>query len=236
MNDKPDSFKRPPKKYQPKGLAILYEDRDILVVNKSSGLLTIATSREKEHTAYFLLNEYVKKGNSKSHSRIFIVHRLDRDTSGVIIFAKSEQAKRFLQEKWDNVKKKYFAIIHGSLSQKEGVITSYLAENSIHKMYSVDDPARGKLAKTGYKIIRESKQYSLVEIDLFTGRKNQIRVHFADKGCPVVGDKLYGVKEKGIGRLALHAASLTIYHPFSNKEMTFEAKIPPVFTSLLNRK
>jgi len=234
MKEYQKQFKRPPKKYQPKGLSILYEDRDILVVDKMSGLLTISSGREKENTAYHLLTDYVRKGNNKSKKRIFIVHRLDRDTSGIIIFAKNGQAKRFLQEEWQKFKKTYYAIVHGTLSEKKGIITSYLAENCIHKMYSVDDSEKGKLAKTGYKVLKETKKYSLLEVNLITGRKNQIRIHFFEKGHPVAGDKMYGEKAKGIRRLALHAASITISHPYTKESMTFEAKIPDYFKSLVH--
>ncbi|MFC1839241.1 RluA family pseudouridine synthase [Thermodesulfobacteriota bacterium] len=227
------NFKRPPKRYQPKGLSILYEDHDILVVDKMSGLLTVSTEKVRENTAYYLLNTYVRKGNQKSRNRIFIVHRLDRDTSGIIIFAKNENAKRFLQDEWHGFKKKYYAVVHGSLSKKEGVITSYLVENLAHKMYSVNDPEKGKFAKTGFKVIRESKKYSLLEIDLLTGRKNQIRAHFSEKGFPVAGDKMYGKKDKGIKRLTLHAASITILHPDTKEKMTFETTVPAYFKSLV---
>lgn len=228
------NFKSPPKRYQPRGLSILYEDHDILVVDKMSGILTVSTEKVRENTAYYRLNTYVRKGNQKSRNRVFIVHRLDRDTSGVIVFAKNENAKRYLQEEWQKFTKKYYAVVHGTLPQKEGVITSYLAENRAHKMYSVNDPEKGKLAKTGYKVLRESKKYSLLEIDLLTGRKNQIRVHFSQQGCPVAGDKKYGEKEKGIKRLALHAASLTIIHPDTKETMTFETKVPAYFKTLVN--
>lgn len=234
MHERQKNFKRPPQKFQPRGLSILYEDRDILVVDKTDGLLTVSTDRIKENTAYFLLNDYVRKGVQKSRNRIFIVHRLDRDTSGILIFAKNENAKRYLQDEWPRFEKKYYAVVHGTLPKKEGVITSYLAENSIHKMYSVDDPQRGKLAKTGYKVLKESIKYSLVEIDLLTGRKNQIRAHFSEKGYPVAGDKMYGKKEKGIKRLALHAFSITISHPHTKEMMTFEAKVPTYLQSLAN--
>ena len=234
MRESQKSFKRPPKKYQPRGLSILYEDHDILVVDKRSGLLTVSTEKVRENTAYYLLNTYVRKGNQKSRNRIFIVHRLDRGTSGIIIFAKNENAKRFLQDEWHGFKKKYYAVVHGSLSKKEGVITSYLVENRAHKMYSVNDPEKGKFAKTGFKVMRESKKYSLLEIDLLTGRKNQIRVHFSEISCPVVGDKRYGEKEKGIKRLTLHAVSITILHPYTKEKMTFETKVPTYFKSLLN--
>jgi tRNA pseudouridine32 synthase/23S rRNA pseudouridine746 synthase/23S rRNA pseudouridine1911/1915/1917 synthase len=234
MRKSQKSFKSPPRRYQPRGLSILYEDHDILIVDKMSGLLTVSNEKVRENSAYYLLNKYVRKGNQKSRNRIFIVHRLDRDTSGIIVFAKNGNAKRYLQKEWRGFKKKYYAVVHGTLPKKEGVITSYLAENRFHKMYSVDDPKKGKLAKTGYKVLRESKKYSLLEIDLLTGRKNQIRVHFSEKGCPVAGDKMYGEKEKGIKRLALHAASINILHPYTKEKMTFEAKVPTYFKSLVN--
>lgn len=231
-------FKQPPKRFQPKGLNILYEDHYILVVDKRSGLLSISTDRIKENTAHYLLNEYVKKGNQKSKNRVYIVHRLDRDTSGVLVFAKTEKAKEFLQKEWEHFDKKYYAVVHGVLDQKEGLITSYLRENSIHRMYSVTDPDKGKLAKTEYKVIRESSKYSLLLIKLLTGRKNQIRVHFAEKGHAVAGDKSYGLKDNDtdIKRLMLHAAYMRINHPLSGEEMIFEAPVPAYFTSQVNRK
>jgi len=208
-----------------------------VVVDKTSGLLTVNTDRLHETTAYFLLTDYVRKGNPKSKNQVFIVHRLDRDTSGVIVFAKNAAAKRFLQDEWSTFQKKYIAVVHGTLDEKEGVISSYLAENSIHRMYSVKDPAFGKLAKTGYKVLRESDKYSLLEIDLQTGRKNQIRVHFAEKGHPVVGDKSYGRKEeRSIKRLALHAASLSLKHPYSKEEMTFDTRMPTYFRKLMTNQ
>jgi tRNA pseudouridine32 synthase/23S rRNA pseudouridine746 synthase/23S rRNA pseudouridine1911/1915/1917 synthase len=226
-------FKSPPKRYQPRGLSILYEDHDILVVDKMSGLLTVSTEKVTENTAYYRLTTYVRKGNQKAKNRVFIVHRLDRDTSGVIVFAKNENAKRFLQGEWHGFKKKYSAVIHGTLSEKEGVISSYLVENRAHKMYSVADPEKGKRAETGFKVLKESENYSLLEIDLLTGKKNQIRVHFAEKGFPVAGDKIYGKKDKGIKRLTLHSTSITLLHPKTKEMMFFEAKVPGYFYSLL---
>lgn len=233
MPEKSPAFKAPSKKHQPKGLTIIYEDRDIIVVNKIHGLLTVSTEREKDKTAHFILNEYVKKGNSKSKNRIYIVHRLDRDTSGILIFAKNENAKNHLQEGWEKFNKTYFALVHGSLEEKEGTITSYLTENKAFQMYSVKDPNKGKLSTTNYEVIKENSKYSLLKINLITGRKHQIRVHLSEKEHPVVGDKVYGLKDKGIRRLVLHAASLTITHPFSKKEMTFETEIPTYFRSLI---
>lgn len=232
MQEKQKPFKRPPKRYQPRGLSILHEDRDILVVDKVSGLLTVGTERIRENTAYFLLNDYVRKGNPKSRHRIFIVHRLDRDTSGVIVFAKSESAKRHLQAEWQGFQKTYYAVVRGTLPEKEGLISSYLAENSAHKMYSVSDPRKGKLAKTKYRVLEESALHSLLEIELLTGRKNQIRVHLADAGCPVAGDKKYGGKQTGAKRLMLHSASLTLVHPHSKEKTTFSTRIPPGFEAL----
>ena len=231
-------FKKPPKRFHPKGLSVLYEDRDVVVVDKVNGLLTVANNKVRENTAYYLLSDYVRKGNNKSKNRVFIVHRLDRDTSGVIVFAKSESAKHFLQAGWHGFDKRYYTVVHGTLKEKEGVITSYLAENSVHKVYSVTNPAKGKLAKTRYRVLRESANNSLLEIDLLTGRKNQIRVHLADEGHPVVGDKKYGTKakDKGITRLALHAASITFVHPFSKKKMNVSTGVPPYFESIMKRK
>lgn len=236
VKNKPDTHERfSPKKtrHQPKGLTILYEDRDILVVNKVSGLLTVSSDKVRDKTAYFLLTDYVRKGNPKSRNRIFIVHRLDRETSGVIIFAKHEEAKRALQDNWSKVEKRYYALVEGAPPESEGLITSYLAESSAHKMYSVSDSTRGKLAKTGYRVVKQSKGCSLLEIELLTGRKNQIRVHLSENGCPVVGDRKYGNKRLGSKRMGLHAASLTITHPHTQKRMTFTAELPHYFSSLM---
>ena len=228
-------FRRPAKKYQPRGMRILYEDRDIIAVDKKSGLLTISSADVRDNTAYFLLNNYVRKGNAKSRKRVFVVHRLDRDTSGVIVFAKTEEAKRFLQDNWKDFDKSYLAVVRGRPQEECGTISSYLAENRAFRMYSVDNPGLGKFARTGYKVVRSRGDRSLLEIALYTGRKNQIRVHMADLGCPVVGDNKYGVKESGIKRLALHAASLTIIHPYNKKRLRFEAEMPPYFKTLLKK-
>jgi len=233
MDEKKLPNKNPKDKYQPKGLPILYEDKDILVVNKVAGMLTIGTDREKEKTAHFILNQYVKKGNPRSRERIFIVHRLDRDTSGILVFAKHERAKFFLQDNWQDFSKKYYTIVHGILSPKEGEITSYLTENAAYRVYSVSDPAKGKFSKTGYKVLKESDKYTLLEINLFTGRKNQIRVHMAEMGHPVLGDSAYGKADKTVKNLALHSASLTLIHPFTRKEMNFKTGIPPFFKTLI---
>lgn len=226
---------RPPKKHQPRGLPILHEDKDIIVVVKPAGLLTIGTDREKSRTAHYLLNDYVRKGNPKSRNRIYVVHRLDKDTSGVLIFAKSEQAKKFLQENWENTEKHYLAIVHGRLTDKEGTISSYLVENKAQRVYSTCDAAKGKLSHTAYKVSKESKRFSLVDIHLLTGRKHQIRVHFAEKGHPVAGDSKYGNKAIGSKRLALHARSISFTHPLTHKLMTFDTGIPDDFIRLFRQ-
>jgi len=233
MQEQTPPFKKPSTKHQPKGLTVLYEDPDMIVVDKINGLLTMGTEREKENTAYYHLTNYVRKGNPRSRNRIFIVHRLDRDTSGILVFAKSEPVKRFLQDNWKDFSKKYTAVVHGQMSEKEGIITSYLVENSANRMYSVNNPEKGKFSKTGFKVVKENAKFSLLEINLFTGTKNQIRVHFSENGHPVAGDKIYGVPEKAIKRLALHSVSLTLIHPFSKKTMNFETVVPPYFYELV---
>jgi tRNA pseudouridine32 synthase/23S rRNA pseudouridine746 synthase/23S rRNA pseudouridine1911/1915/1917 synthase len=227
--------KRPPAKYQPKGLKVLHEDKDIIVVEKPCGLLTMGTERDKSRTAHTILNEYVRKGDPRSRNRIYIVHRLDRETSGILIFAKSEAAKNFLQEHWQETDKRYLTIIHGSLTPKEGTISSYLTENSAFTVYSTPDPAKGKLSHTEYTVLKETKGFSLLEIHLLTGRKHQIRVHLSEKGHPVVGDKKYGKGNDPYTTLALHARSISFTHPVSGKRLSFETGIPEFFTRLVGK-
>jgi len=151
-----------------------------------------------------------------------------------LVFAKSEEAKRYLQDNWEAFSKKYVAVVHGQLPEKEGEITSYLLENKANRVYSVKDAEKGKHAKTGYKVLKYHRNLSLIEIKLHTGRKNQIRVHFSEMGHAVVGDKMYGEKDKGAKRLTLHSYSLSILHPYTKKEMTFQTEIPLYFKSLVN--
>jgi len=225
---------RPPTKYQPKGLPILHEDRDIIVVEKPCGLLTIGTDRDKSRTAHTILNDYVRKGDPRSRNRVYIVHRLDRDTSGILIFAKSEAAKIFLQDHWQETDKRYLTIVHGTLAQKSGTITSYLAENSALNVYSTPDPAKGKLAHTEYTVLKEAKGLSLLEIHLLTGRKHQIRVHLSEQGHRVAGDRKYGGND-GCPALALHARSIAFTHPVNGRRLYFETGIPEFFTRLMGK-
>jgi len=218
-----------------KGLVILHEDRDILVVDKPSGLLTVGTDREKSRTAYFILTNYVRKGRPRSRDRVFIVHRLDRDTSGILIFAKSEKAKLHLQGQWNETQKKYLAVVHGKCKKSSQTISTYLTENKAQVVYSTSDPAKGKLSHTAYKVLRQTKDFALLEVDLLTGRKNQIRVHLAGIGHPIVGDKKYGKDSGSHARLALHARSISFKHPMSGEPLTFVAKVPGYFTKLVGR-
>ena len=225
--------KLPNRSHLPKNFEIIYEDNDILVVNKPAGLLTVGTLTDKTNTAYYILTDYVRKGSLKSKKRIFVVHRLDQWTSGVLLFAKSEEVKFQLQEQWKDTQKKYLAVVQGQLTPKEGVISSYLAENKAFVVYSTTDVKKGKLAHTAYKTLKETPQFSLLEITLLTGRKNQIRVHLADKGHPVVGDRKYGDAGDRYRRLALHAKSISFKHPATNQPMTFETKTPDEFDRLM---
>lgn len=214
------------------GLTILHEDRDIIVVSKAAGLLTMGTGRDFGRTAHAALMDYVKKGNPKSRERVYIVHRLDRDTSGALVFARSEKAKDFLQENWKDCEKTYLAFVDGHPDPERGEITSYLAENSARKVYSTSDKRKGKLSTTRYQVVKQVGDRSLLEIDLLTGRKNQIRVHLADKGWPIVGDGKYGYKIRDNKRLALHSYRLSFDHPWSKERLEFTAPIPDTFHSM----
>ena len=222
-----------PAKYRPKGLTLLYEDRDVIVIDKPAGLLTMGTERDKSHTAQSKLNDYVRKGNARSRERVYIVHRLDRETSGILIFAKTEQAKRYLQDNWTTTEKRYLAIVHGRLTPTEGTISSYLVENSAFTVYSTSDASKGKLSRTAYRTLKEARGFSLLEIDLLTGRKHQIRVHLSEKGHPVVGDNKYGKKGDGYQWLALHAHSIAFTHPVTGKRFSFETEVPEHFIRLI---
>lgn len=207
---------------------ILYEDDRILVVDKPAGLLTVATEREKNRTAYRMASDYLK-GRGQ---RVFIIHRLDKDTSGVLIFAKSEKVKRAYQDNWDALvrQRAYLALVEGRPKEPEGMIRSYLKETETHLVYSVERPGgNAKEAITHYRLLAEKGALSLLEVELATGRKNQIRVHMKELGCPVTGDKKYGAALSTLGRLGLHAHIVRVTDPFTGKEMTFTAPAPKAF-------
>lgn len=220
-------------KHQPRGFEILHEDTDVIVGNKAAGSLAVAALWNKEDTIHAALNTYVRKGNARSRKCVFVVHRLDQSTSGVMIFAKTEQARIFLKDNWTTTKKIYYAIVHGRLARKSGTISSHLIEDEDYVMRSTTDSAQGKLAHTAYTVIKETDKFSLLKVDLLTGRKNQIRVHLADLGHPVVGDDKYGKKDPAHKRLALHSQSLSFTHPFSGKRLTFMASVPKYFIKLV---
>jgi len=222
-------------RFLPHGLAILHEDRDVLVVDKPAGLLTMGTDSDKTRTAYFFLTDYIRKGQSKSRNRIFIVHRLDRETSGIVIFAKNAESKFRLQDQWQDTEKKYLAVVHGQCAKTSGTITTYLAENKAHIVYSTRDRAKGKLARTAYRVLKQTKDFALLELDLLTGRKHQLRVHLAGIGHAVVGDQKYGSRDRDHPRLALHARSISFNHPYNGQRVTFESKVPIYFNQLVGK-
>lgn len=213
-----------------KKLDILYEDKFIIVVNKPSNLLTISTEKEKIRTLYSYVYDYLKQKNK--NNKVFIVHRLDKDTSGIVIFAKDEKSKLFLQENWDNFKRNYVAIVNGKVKNKKGVLKSYLNETKTHLTYSVKDK-NGKLAITEYEKILENKNYTMLSLNLKTGRKNQIRVQLSDMGNPIVGDKKYGIKKDPIRRMALVANTLEFIHPKTKEKIIIDIDIPSSFINLV---
>ncbi|MCM1355188.1 MAG: RluA family pseudouridine synthase [Staphylococcus sp.] len=215
-------------------LKLVYEDDDIIVVNKGYGLLSMGTDKIKDGTAYSILRDYLKWKDPRN--KLFIVHRLDRDTSGLMVFAKTQEAKDRLQHNWNNMvlSRKYLAVVEGKPEPAEGVVRSYLAENSRYEVYSTDKPEEGQLAITNYRTLRSANGYSLMEVSLDTGRKNQIRVHMKDLGHPIAGDRRYGAKSSPIHRMALHAQTLRFVHPITRKDMNFTTPIPSSFARMVN--
>ncbi|MBM6926163.1 RluA family pseudouridine synthase [Pseudoflavonifractor phocaeensis] len=213
---------------------VLYEDGRILVIDKPAGLLSMASDREKVRTAYRMATDYVRKSDPRR--RIFIVHRLDRDTSGVLLFAKDEETKRAYQDNWDRLvtRRGYLAVVEGKPSRESDTVRTLLRENAAHKVYSVR--SGGKEAVTHYTTLRAGKEYTLLEVDIATGRKNQIRAHLSELGCPVAGDKDYGAAADPLGRLCLHAHVLELADPFTGEPRTFRAPEPKGFRSLASGK
>lgn len=214
-------------------MQLVYEDDDIIVVNKGYGLLSIGTDKIKDGTAYSILREYLKWKDPRN--KLFIVHRLDQQTSGLMMFAKNIEAKETMQHNWNNMvlNRKYLAVVEGKVDPQEGTVQSYLAETSRHEVYSTDNPEEGKLAVTRYKTLKCKNGYTMLEVELDTGRKNQIRVHCKDLGHPIAGDRRYGAKTSPIHRLALHAQTLRFVHPVTRVEMNFETPVPVSFASMV---
>lgn len=207
-------------------LDIIYEDNNIIVINKQEGILTIASEKEKLNTLYHEVREYLKFKKQKT----FIVHRLDKDTSGIIIFAKSEKIKNMYQNNWNSlvIKRGYIAIVEG-ITNKNGTIKSYLKED---KNMMVHSSKNGKLAITHYEKIKNKNNYTMLQIYIDTGRKNQIRVHMKENNTPIIGDKKYGSKTNPIKRLGLHCNILTIKNPINNQIFSFKSDYPDIFNKL----
>lgn len=222
------------KEFNHRLLKIVYEDAYLIVVEKSEGLLSVNTERQKERTAYTILNEYVKRSGNRR--QVYIVHRLDRDTSGLMMFAKDEQTQHTLRDHWHEIvfDRRYVAVVSGEMEKNEGTVHSWLTDKKLYVASSpVDDG--GKEAITHYRTIKRGNSMSLVELMLETGRKNQIRVHMQDLGHPVVGDGRYGLEDVNpINRLALHAFKLCFDHPVTGEEMRFETPYPAEFKRLFN--
>ena len=224
-------YKQPVRKVVRSKLPIIYEDDHIIVINKPSGLLSIASDNEKRSTAYRILSDYVQQKDK--HNRVFVVHRLDEDTSGVLMIAKDKVTQEKYQDNWNDLvsKRGYYAIVDGILKEKQGTITSYLKKNTQNMMYSSKDKS-GQYSVTHYKVIKEKGEYSLLDVNIDSGRKNQIRVHLGDIGHHVVGDDKYGKPTNPIKRLGLHAYELDIKDPYTGKMFKFKAPIPKEFETL----
>ena len=229
---------RPFVRFQNRRVEIVYEDDDIIVANKGYGLLSVSTGRtgtdgkiKKEETAYNILKDYVKAKSVRN--RLYVVHRLDRDTSGLMLFAKTEEARDTLRRNWNNIilSRKYVAVVEGQMEQEEGEIRTGLSENSAYRVYASKSKkgAQGRTYSTRYKVLQKGRSSTLVEFELDSSGKNQIRVHAAEMGHPIVGDKKYGGSTSSLHRLALHARTLDFAHPISRKYMQFEAPIPTKF-------
>lgn len=210
---------------------IVFEDDNIIVVNKPAGLLTIATAKEKEKTLYHIVSDYLKSNNRGA--RVFVVHRLDKDTSGIVVLAKNESIKRQLQDNWNEyvTLREYVAVVHNKLKNKTGRIVQNLKETKTNLVY-VTRKDDGKEAITNYSVVKENDKYSLVSINIETGRKNQIRVAFASLGNAILGDTKYGIKDE-FNRLYLHANRLKMYYPVIKKELLFETANPVEFKKVI---
>jgi 23S rRNA pseudouridine1911/1915/1917 synthase len=226
------SMERIPRERQYRGISIIFEDSHLIVIDKHAGMLSMATEKGNEKTAYSMLSVHVKLQHPSN--KIFIVHRLDRETSGLMVFAKSEKVQHLLQETWQTAvtERTYVAVAEGEISEKTGVITSYLRESKALMVYSSPDPDKGEKAVTRYTTIKFTPSYSLLKINPETGKKNQIRVHMKDLGHSIAGDKKYGSTVNPVGRMCLHAMVLEFAHPVTGEKLRFETGIPRRFLRL----
>ena len=209
----------------PLNLSIVFEDEHLIVVDKPHNLLSVSSDGEKERTVHAFLTDYIRGGNSRNSRRLWIVHRLDRATSGLMIFARTEEAQQLLKEQWPEVEKTYLALIKGELPQSQGTLVSHLDETSPVRVYSAPPSERTRKAVTHYKVLKRKGNVQLLELRLETGRRNQLRVQLADEGCPILGDRIYGSAESA-PRLALHSTSLKFRHPVTGKQLSFESPLP----------
>ena len=216
-------------------LKILFEDDNYLVINKPAGLLSVATDKEKTITAYRLCMDYVRETDPKA--RIFVTHRIDKETSGVLLFAKNEKLRNVLQDNWNDlvIARQYVALIEGNMDKDEGTIVTWLRETKTNLMYSSHKKGDGQKAVTKYKVIEKNEKYSLLDVHIETGRKNQIRVHFKESGHPIVGDEKYMATSYAIGRLGLHARKLVLKCPLTNEILTFVANEDDIFTKVFKK-
>jgi 23S rRNA pseudouridine1911/1915/1917 synthase len=214
-------------------MKVHFEDDTLIVIDKPPDLLTVSSEAEQEKTAYFQLTDYLRAGNPRAHERVWIVHRLDRETSGIMVFAKTQEAKRILQTGWDKAEKRYKAVVEGLLPSDVGTFRSWLNETSPFKVFSVPRSPSTRHAVTHYRVAKRNKGRTLVELTLETGRRHQIRVHLADAGCPVVGDTKYNAKTNPAKRLGLHAWTLSFHHPVTHQELRFESSLPAELARLV---
>lgn len=217
---------------KPLPFKIIYEDDEFVAIDKPSGLLSVSDDRETEYTAFNLTYTFLKDQNIKT--RLYLVHRIDKDTSGILLFSKNAEVRDALQEKWNDLvtRRGYFAIVEGRLSKKEDTLTSFLRETSTRLVFVDHEDEGGKEAITHYRVLGETEEFSLLDVSIETGRKNQIRAQFHDLGHDIVGDDKYHAKKDPLKRLGLHAYSLEFKHPFSGQTKKFYAPIPKTFKVL----
>ena len=214
----------------------VYEDDALIVVDKPSGLLTVATDRENADTLYARLNAYLRDRNSARPERALVTHRLDQETSGLVLFAKSESVKRLLQDAWPTVEKIYCAVVRGQPNPEQGTVNSYLNDDPVSlKVFASGHPLeKSHLATTHYRLLKTHGGFSLVDVRLGTGRKHQIRVQLAGLGCPVVGDRRYGTRSQECDRLALHARGLRLVHPLTDERLNLTSPLPKALRMLIS--
>lgn len=213
-------------------LNILYEDKYLIVVNKKSGLLTVSTEKEREKTLFHEVMTYEKK--KSKNNKLFVIHRLDKDTSGLVMFAKDIKTKNIMQESWDKVIRKYYAVVHGKMEKRADTLVSYLHESKGFEVFETDDK-RGKKAITFYKVLDYQNNFSLLDIEIKTGRKHQIRVQLNNIKHPILGDKKYGKRKSSLRNMALDAYYLKFSHPYKKEEIILNKNVPEAFLSLFKK-